>query len=69
MLVDKQNADTVMETARDLLDRVLSNIRQIGLRISPVKTEAILFGFCGRQKPVLRLDDLDITFKTSMKWE
>lgn len=57
-----------MEVARDLLCRVLNNIRMIGLRVSPAKTEAILFGYRNRQKPVLRLDDFDITFKNNIKY-
>lgn len=46
--------------------RVLSNIRTIGLRISPAKTEAILFGYRSRQKPVLRLDEF--VFKNDIKY-
>lgn len=68
VLVEDRNTDIVMEVARDLLSRVLDNIRQTGLRISPAKTEAVLFGHRGQPKPVLRLDDFDITFSNGMKY-
>lgn len=61
LLVEDIDVDMVIEAAHDLLGRVLDNIRQTGLRISPAKTEAVLFGCRSRRKPVLQLEDFDIT--------
>lgn len=68
ILVENRNIDTVMEIAQDLLSRVLNNIKVLGFSVAQEKTEAILFGYHNRERPVLRLDDFEIEFKSNIKY-